>query len=410
MTPLLCYYGDDFTGSTDVMEALASNGVDTVLFTRIPSEKEFAPFQHYSAFGLAGSSRSQTPAWMDRHLPPAFVWLKALNAKFCHYKVCSTFDSSPRVGSIGRAIEIGLSVFSQPAATLVVGAPQLKRYTFAGHLFAGYQGKTYRIDRHPVMRQHPVTPMTEADVLLHLAEQTKSKVDLIDVYDALSQRTAGEALMALQQNSLPFVVGSSGIEYALMAARDVAHKHEFPPLPAVAQTLVVSGSVSPTTERQIRYSLSHGFMGIPSNAVVLASVNNHAEIERLKGLALQALERGESPIVYSALGPSTDASIAIDQDDGARQRLGQALGEVLRYCVETRGLRRIMIAGGDTSSHALTALDIVALTTRFPLKETPGSPLCTAHSGVEALNGLEVAMKGGQLGGDDYFVRLKTGV
>jgi 3-oxoisoapionate kinase len=410
MTPLLSYYGDDFTGSTDVMEALASNDVETVLFTRIPTAKEFAPFKHHSAFGLAGSSRSQIPAWMDQHLPPAFEWLKKLDAKLCHYKVCSTFDSSPRVGSIGRAIEIGLSVFSQTATTLVVGAPQLKRYTFAGHLFAGYQGKTYRIDRHPVMRQHPVTPMTEADVLLHLAEQTKSTVDLIDVYDALSQRTAGEALLALPQSSLPFVVGSSGIEYALMAARDEARKHEFPPLPAVTQTLVVSGSVSPTTERQIRYSLSHGFMGIASNAVVLASVNNHAEIERLKGLALQALERGESPIVYSALGPSTDASVVIDRDRGARQRLGHALGEVLRYCVEKRGLRRIMIAGGDTSSHALTALDIVALTTRFPLKETPGSPLCTAHSGVAALNGLEVAMKGGQLGGDDYFVRLKTGV
>ncbi len=82
MTPLFTYYGDDFTGSTDVMEALAGHGVNTVLFTRIPSAEEFAPFAAYQAFGLAGSSRSQTPAWMDAHLPAAFAWLKSLNAQF----------------------------------------------------------------------------------------------------------------------------------------------------------------------------------------------------------------------------------------------------------------------------------------------------------------------------------------
>lgn len=88
MTRLLSFYGDDFTGSTDVMEALASRGVNTVLFTRIPTAEEFAPFANYSAMGLAGTSRSQTPDWMDENLPAIFAWLKSLEAKFCHYKVC----------------------------------------------------------------------------------------------------------------------------------------------------------------------------------------------------------------------------------------------------------------------------------------------------------------------------------
>ena len=65
------------------------------------------------AIGLAGSSRSETPAWMDEHLTPAFAWLKSLDAGVCHYKVCSTFDSSPEIGSIGRAIDIGATTSSR---------------------------------------------------------------------------------------------------------------------------------------------------------------------------------------------------------------------------------------------------------------------------------------------------------
>jgi 3-oxoisoapionate kinase len=212
----ISFYGDDFTGSTDVMEALASHGIKTVLFTRIPIPEEFEPFKDFEAIGIAGTSRSQTPQWMDDNLPRVFDWLMSLGAQFCHYKVCSTFDSSPEIGSIGRAIEIGLKTFNQPNIAMIVGAPQLKRYTFAGHLFAGYQGQTYRIDRHPVMAKHPVTPMQESDLAYHLSHQTKQNVHLIDVYDEKTQTAAGEEIHALDKNYLPFIVGSSGVEYALM--------------------------------------------------------------------------------------------------------------------------------------------------------------------------------------------------
>ena len=119
---LLSYYGDDLTGSTDVMEALASHGVATVLFIETPTVPQRARFGHVRAIGLAGSSRSEFPAWMDQNLAPALDWLKSLGADFCHYKVCSTFDSSPTVGSIGRALEIGQDLFKQSKTPLVVGA------------------------------------------------------------------------------------------------------------------------------------------------------------------------------------------------------------------------------------------------------------------------------------------------
>jgi len=400
MNRLLTYYGDDFTGSTDVMEALALHGVQTVLFTKLPTPEQFAPFKDYEAIGLAGTSRSQTPDWMDAHLPAVFEWLKTLNGQFYHYKICSTFDSSPKIGSIGRATEIGLRVFHQKRAALVVGAPQLKRYTFAGHLFAAYQGKVYRIDRHPVMSVHPVTPMDESDLRLHLAKQTKAELDLIDVYDAATQAAAGEAL--LQHPG--FVVGSSGVEYALMSALKKSRSAAFAPVPAVKQTLVISGSVSPTTERQIKYASQHGFTPLAADALQLAKSET-----AILAKARLLMEQGESPLIYSGSGPGSDQGERLKSIPNGREILSKTLGQIARQVVSDFKLKRLIIAGGDTSSHALGELDIHALTTRFPLTETPGSPLCTAHSSHPDFDGLEVAMKGGQVGGDDYFVKLKNG-
>ena len=422
---LLSFYGDDFTGSSDAMEALASHGVPTVLFTRQPTGAEFEPFADYRAIGLAGSSRSRSPAWMDEHLTPALQWLAGLNARFCHYKVCSTFDSSPTVGSIGKAIDIGRVVFAQSTVPLIVGVPQLRRYTAFGNLFAAYQGTVYRIDRHPVMSRHPVTPMHEADLRLHLAAQTATPVVLhgagerpngivlIDVADAASQLEAGRLLLEPGPRTGPFVVGSSGVEYALLRAlvQDgaVAGTSTFAPVPRADRVIALSGSCSPTTERQIGYALANGFQGVAVDPVALAT-SRQAETDRILPLALAMLAAGCSPLIHTALGPATDTSAALDAIAGGRAEVGTGLGAIARALIERTAIRRVLFAGGDTSSHALAELDIFALTTRYPLAATPGSPLCTAHSGRRELDGIDLAMKGGQLGGDDYFVKLRDGI
>jgi uncharacterized protein YgbK (DUF1537 family) len=424
MSRLLTFYGDDFTGSTDVMEALASHGVSTVLFTRFPTEEEFALFGNYEAIGLAGTSRSQSPQWMDEHLPHAFGWLKSLAPRFCHYKVCSTFDSSPSVGSIGRAADIGAKMFNQAVVPVIVGAPQLKRYTFAGHLFAGYQGETYRIDRHPVMSRHPVTPMEESDLRRHLAKQTAQEIvlatqgwpargiGLLDVHDAATQFEAGRRLLDLPDHAKPFMIGSSGVEYALLAAMkaigDIAGIAKFEPLKAFVQTIVVSGSVSPTTERQIRFALQHGFQSVPIDPVALAG--GVAEVLQVAIQdAQQILNAGKSPIIHTALGPASDEGEKLSVMADGRRRIGEGLGRILKAVIETSRLARVILAGGDSSSHALGQLNIHALTTRMPLPATPGSPLCIAHSNGKFLDGVEIALKGGQVGADDYFVKLRDG-
>src|SRR5262249_50625756 len=98
---LFCFYGDDFTGSTDALEAPAANGVPAVLFLDPPDEHRLAEFPNCRAIGIAGESRSRSPEWMNERLPPIFRAMKSYDASVCQYKVCSTFDSSPEVGSIG---------------------------------------------------------------------------------------------------------------------------------------------------------------------------------------------------------------------------------------------------------------------------------------------------------------------
>ena len=426
--PLISYYGDDFTGSTDVMEALASNGVETVLFLKKPDDVLLSRFADARAFGLAGTSRSETPEWMDVHLREAFEWLKTLDAELCHYKVCSTFDSSPDVGSIGRAIEIGRSVFGDATVPLIVGAPQIRRYTAFGQLFAAYQGKNYRIDRHPVMSRHPVTPMDEADILTHLGRQTSlssalidnhavmgnpeiadAAILLIDVLEQATQMAAGKLLWARLRRNGRFVCGSSGVEYALIHAwRDeglIGPKAVFADAGPVDQIAVVSGSVSPTTERQIRHALANGFEGITLDPLAVTGGEGDAVVDAAVEAGLKVLGRGRSVLLYTALGPAADRGQALD--GAARQRLGRALGRIQRRLVERAKLSRAVVAGGDTSSHALGEIGISALTLKMPLPQTPGSPLCVAHGGV--VDGFEIALKGGQVGGDDYFSMIRAG-
>jgi uncharacterized protein YgbK (DUF1537 family) len=428
--PFLSYYGDDQTGSTDVMEALELRGVSTVLFTGIPTPAQHARFADRQAIGVAGTSRSETPEWMDEHLPAVFQWLQAQDAEICHYKVCSTFDSSPTIGSIGRALDIGAAVFGQASTPLLVGAPELKRYTAFGNLFAGFRDANFRIDRHPVMSLHPVTPMDEADLGRHLERQTAKTVGLIDlvalkrgiaadqvdaVFDAFpivlldvldeeTQRAAGQHLWRRREAS-PFIVGSSGVEYALLrdgtAVPLAGHTRDFTPPGSKGPIAVVSGSCSPTTERQIRHAEARGFVGIPVDAATLASGEAEAEIARAVANGSKVLAGGESPLFYTALGNETLEAT----DARQKHRIGAALGRILGALIEGQKLRRAVVAGGDTSSHAIRQLGIYALECLMPLPGSAGSPLCTAHRSEGGA--LDIAFKGGQVGGDDYFVQVR---
>ncbi|MDQ1470179.1 MAG: 3-oxoisoapionate kinase [Bryobacterales bacterium] len=422
---LLTFYGDDFTGSTDALEAVASHGIPSVLFLNPPDEDLLAQFSECRAIGIAGESRSRGPGWMDAQLPPVFEALKRIGAPICQYKVCSTFDSAPETGSIGRAMEIGQRVFRNPWVPIAVAAPHLKRYVVFGNLFALAAGTVYRIDQHPTMSRHPVTPMDEADLRRHLALQTHGRIELVDIvalesgnaeallekvlaaspaavlFDGLLQDTiqeTGRLIWSKRSEEPMFCVGSSGLTHALMLHwREIGlipRTHTPPVVNKIDRLIVISGSCAAATELQLRWAMRNGYTGIRVDA------GTHP-FSGVVSEALNALKEGRNIAIYSALGPGDCIGIPHGET------LGRYLGSLLLELVRQSGVRRAVIAGGDTSSHAVRQLGIQALT--FAGLLSPGAPLCRAHSGESAIDGLELVLKGGQVGPENFFEMVQKG-
>jgi uncharacterized protein YgbK (DUF1537 family) len=429
-SPLFTYYGDDFTGSTDVLEALAGSGISTVLFLGVPDDQHLRAFPSCCAIGIAGESRSRSPQWMSENLPAIFSFLQKLGAPVTLYKVCSTFDSSPEIGNIGRALEIGQDVFRSPLIPIVVAAPHLRRYVVFANLFAE-GGGIHRIDRHPTMMRHPVTPMTESDMRLHLAKQTDRRVGFMDIValhggnpreklsdlaregnravvfdgvDEISLEKTGALLWPTDSTRQEFVVGSSGAAYAFIAcwkkAGMLPRAPDPQPIRATDRLVVLSGSCSPVTENQIRTATAHGFVGIALDAAAFSARDSTAHSAHF-ARAAQALSAGRSVVLYSALG-AINPTLAAQSDE-----LAVEMGNLLRHLVTECGVQRVLIAGGDTSSHAVQQLGLHALT--FVASTQPGAPLCLGHADDRAMNGLEIVLKGGQVGTPDFFESVRSG-
>jgi 3-oxoisoapionate kinase len=437
---LLAFYGDDFTGSTDALEFLSRAGAKTVLFIEPPTPEQLSRYEGLDAIGVAGMTRAMRPTEMEAELRPAFKALKQLGAKHVHYKVCSTFDSSPNVGSIGKAIDVGADIFKAPFIPLLVAAPALGRYCAFGNLFArmgiGSKGEIFRLDRHPSMSKHPVTPADESDLRLHLAKQTSKKIELIDIlqvqqdnlksrvdefindkaeivlFDGLYQEQLmkiGQVIDEYATSDKPlFSVGSSGVEMALGAhwrqQGKLQPKDEWQSAGKAEAILVVSGSCSPVTSKQITWALDNGFAEVALDTVAIAQDEDY-DLKCYSKKTVQLFKEGQSVIVHTSLG-NDDARVKasneiITNTKSTSQIFGTALGRIVREVVPQTNLKRIVIAGGDTSSYAARAMGIESVEMIAPL--SPGAPLCKAYAPDSPIDGLEVNFKGGQVGAEDYF-------
>ncbi len=373
---------------------------------------------------------------------------QSLNPALMHYKICSTLDSSPEVGSIGRAIEIGADLFKPSVVPLLVAAPQMRRYQVFGNLFASAGDDVYRLDHHPVMSRHPITPMNEAEVGKHVARQSdrldvdcvsletltlrpntytskpqenNSRISLLtlDCVDAASESAVGN-LIWNERHENQYVVGSQGVEFAL-----VRHWQEAGLIPVIEppksigmaqRMVVVSGSVSPTTAEQITWSKANGFASIEFNAASACTGNEvlEREINRVIEIALSAISSNQDPLIHTAEGPDDPAveafKIAVSKSEhnmfSANQMIGEALGHILHEVLIRSGARRTVVSGGDTSGHATRQLGIFALTALAPT--IPGASIFKAHADGP-MDGLELALKGGQMGTYDYFGWVRSG-
>lgn len=404
-----CYYGDDLTGSTDALANFTRFGLSVRLVLRL-SALERLEGQH-DVLGVAGRARALPTGQLEAELAPALAALARLGPEVLQYKVCSTFDSSPEIGSIGRACEIASAVLGRQAIPVVPAQPDLGRWTvFSNHFARGVDGRVHRLDRHPTMAAHPVTPATEADLgrvlaaqcpslpvaALHLHELEQYPVlaathqgpIVLDVLDNADLRRIGALVRAAPGPRPRFAVGSGGLSYGLAASLGGAERRGAPPGEA-GPVLALSGSGSPDTARQIARASEAGW--------AVASLLELG-VEGAAAAAVAALGAGRSAAVHSTLGPPPGP---------ATVPVGERLGLVACRVLGELRLRRLLVAGGDTSGAVMAALGGEALDYLAPVGGN--GVLCTLRAPATRGEGLQVVLKGGQIGGEDFFELVRQG-
>lgn len=423
----LAWYGDDFTGASDTLATLAAAGLRATLFLGVPTPVQLACCGPLDAIGIAGTARALDPAKMRAELAPVAAWFAALAPPVTHYKCCSTFDSAPEVGNLAVGVAALRTPAHDPALPVLGGQPSLGRCCAFGTLFASAEagGDLHRIDRHPTMSRHPVTPMHEADLRRHLATLGLPGAALLDVRaldeadDAAldSAWTDGPLLMdstrtlhlarigrllwqrALQRPVL--ALGASSVAQAL-----IGHWQAAGELPAAARpgavppaegpVFLLVGSQSPVTAAQVDTASAAYDPVLLDMPLIVASDSAMADAARRCASLLQAgrpvLARTGAP---RAGGPGVLA-------------VAQASGRLLAQVLErTPMLRRVGVAGGDSASFALRAVGPDALNWAGSL--APGVPLLQAVFDRPAQSGLQLMLKGGQMGPRDIFLRLLHG-
>jgi len=431
------WYGDDFTGASDTLATFASAGLGALLCLGVPPADRLAALGELDAIGIAGAARTMSPDAMIRELDPVGRYAAATGVPLLHYKCCSTFDSSPTTGSLGAAMRILKRHVRNRFTPVIGGQPSLERYCAFGNLFAaaGQGGDVFRLDRHPTMSRHPSTPMGEADLRGHLRAQGVDSIDLVD-WRALS-RTSDDELDALIDASVAddsdavlfdalddshlarigelvwrramqepmLAVGASSVAQAIVSYwRQIGWApeavREAPVQAADGPVFALIGSRSPVSARQAAVALGSvdGFYrGVGLN---ISRGDRHcADIEEQAAMCARLLDRGDSVLAY--LGPVAEGGPSPPE---VARTCGQLLKRVLAHAPN---VRRVGIAGGDTSSMAVEALGIWAL--GFVGTLAPGVSVTRAHADDPQLDGLELMLKGGQMGPNDIFERLLCG-
>ena len=439
------YYGDDFTGSSAVLEVLARAGVRALLFPDIPDKKGEALVNQYEAIGIAGTTRSMKREQVAHEADRIFSWFSRFDVDLFHYKICSTLDSSPDIGNIGVAVEIGQRYFRTSWVPMLVGTPLLRRWVAFSQLFAQDQDDIARIDRHSTMSRHPVTPMQEADIRLHLKKQTrqpvagltlpdlaaspehrirsmealtagsKSGILVFDTVDNEDLRRSGEVMLEMIRRYGPFVVGSTAVADAWVRTA-LGSSTASPVDPAIGRAepmLVVAGSASPRTATQINHARNLGWDVFPMEPwnwfspqdfdVLLGPVIRRAvkSLSAGKNVVMYACEGPEDPAIRKTLQAAEQASW-----DQPLRRIGELQGRALRSILEAHPIQRVCVAGGDTSGHVCRELDIVGL--EYAASIDSGAPICRARSD-HTFDGLEICLKGGQIGSERFFESVREG-
>ncbi len=424
--PVLGCIADDFTGATDLANNLVRAGMRVVLTVNVPTQTAQLDAD---AVVVALKSRTVDAAVATEQSLAACRWLRQQGVQQIYFKVCSTFDSTA-AGNIGPVIEALMDELDCPFSIATPAFPETGRTVVRGHLFLGDT-----LLSESGMRHHPLTPMTDANLVRVLQAQLQKnkglRVGLIDyrvvaqsaeairrriaelqaegisiaIVDALSKQDLdrlGEAL-----RDAPFLTASSGLGESLPRNWGFSPSTRVSLPPAQGRKAILAGSCSVATNAQVQRFIQDGGTAYALHPIRLAT-NLEAELAQVLQWADAAWSsEGDKPLlVYSTAEPAQVS--AVHAQLGMAQAgavVEQTMSALARAFVE-RGVGRLVVAGGETAGICVQALAIEQM--QIGSQIDPGVPWCYAStsalaSSTPANRGLHLALKSGNFGSVEFF-------
>lgn len=418
-TPRLGCIADDFTGATDLANNLARQGMRTVQTIGVLNSAEQLDAD---AIVVALKSRTIAPADAVRQSLDALRWLQGQGVAQIYFKYCSTFDSTPH-GNIGPVTDALLDALHgvDKGFTIVCPAfPKGSRTVFKGHLFVGDQ-----LLSDSGMREHPLTPMTDANLLRVMQAQTRRRVGLV-TYDVVARGADAlrEAFRGLQQQGvgvavvdavsdadlhvigaavrdMPLVTAASGVAIGLPANWGLSAQSPRVDLPpARGKRAVLSGSCSVATRQQVQHVLQQG---LPSFQVDPLALDAGYDVVTQALQWAQEHAHATQLLVYATAEPQQVREV---QQQMGVQRAGTlvevALAEIAVGLVQG-GVRQLVVAGGETSGAVVQALQVDRM--RIGMQIDPGVCWTTVQSPVVGGETVHLALKSGNFGSVDVMCK-----
>lgn len=415
MSILLGCIADDFTGATDLANNLVRNGMRVVQTIGIPQR---GLDQDFDAVVVALKSRNLESGEAIAQSLEALDWLRTQGAQQIYFKYCSTFDSTPK-GNIGPVTEALMDALDTDFTIATPAFPDNGRSVFKGYLFVGDV-----LLSESGMRDHPLTPMTDPNLVRVLQAQCKKKVGLISyqsvlagaqaVTDRIAELRAQNVSIAIVDavsnedlyriapalKNLPLLTGGSGVAIGLPGNFGLIARPETSVLPpALGYKAIISGSCSEATNRQVAYFKEQGGAAYAINPLELVSESANAILPNILAWAKPLLPAGPV-LIYSTAKPDEVRAI---QAKLGMQAAGSAIENMLASIAQglvSLGVGQILVAGGETSGACVRELGVDQM--QIGPQIDPGVPWCYAQGKHQALH---LTLKSGNFGTDDFFTK-----
>jgi len=412
--PLIGAIADDFTGATDLAAMLVKGGMRTAQMIGVPDPGE--EVAELDAVVVSLKSRTAPVEDACRESLAALAWLRQRGCRQFFFKYCSTFDSTEQ-GNIGPVADALLAALGADFALACPAFPANGRSVYQGHLFVGSA-----LLNESGMENHPLTPMRDANLVRVLSRQTRGGVGLVPyatvalgpaaitaamrelaasgkryaIVDAVSDADLRAIGTAAARHRL--ITGGSGIAMGLPAnfrraglLPEAVNATSLPGLPG--PEAILAGSCSPATLAQIEAAAELPCLMLDPLAV--PDADNLAE----NALAWAATRLGDRPVLIAASAPPE--RVAAVQAALGRAEAGQLIERTLARIAKGlvgRGVRKLVVAGGETAGAVVAMLGVRRLTIGAEI--APGVPWTFAEGGAVSLL---LALKSGNFGGRDFF-------